>query len=174
MTHLYLRTHKSKNGVAFIRELVGLQKSSKKEFQLAEFKENKWTLTDSKISISNDIKPSNGDDGCILQFKADNKLVIMTSSNYHKHTSTIPLTCNDTSNSSLCTFLFEPQIKLYKGRRLEYECRCCNCHSDSEVVSAFTAVRFSAEQPYGKAVALLDANSQLIMVWYMLNFNLSL
>ncbi|KAK3119156.1 hypothetical protein QOZ80_9BG0714790 [Eleusine coracana subsp. coracana] len=134
LIRLQLRTHKAKNGMAFVQELVGLPKSSKKEFQLAEFKENKWTLTDSKLSISNDIKSSNGDDCCILQLTGGNKLV-----------------------------------KLYRGRRLGYQRTCCNNHSED--ASAVTAVRFSAEQPYGTAIALLDTKSQLIMVnenWFLL------
>ncbi|GJN25596.1 hypothetical protein PR202_gb13442 [Eleusine coracana subsp. coracana] len=143
LIRLQLRTHKAKNGMAFFQELVGLPKSSKKEFQLAEFKENKWTLTDSKLSISNDIKSSNGDDCCILQLTGGQQTV----------------------RSLLCL----SQVKLYRGRRLGYQRTCCNNHSED--ASAVTAVRFSAEQPYGTAIALLDTKSQLIMVnenWFLL------
>ncbi|KAF8684882.1 hypothetical protein HU200_044092 [Digitaria exilis] len=53
-------------------------------------------------------------------------------------------------------------IKLYRGRKLEYERNCCKCHSEDD--SAVTAVKFCAEYPYGKAVALLDKESKLITV----------
>ncbi|TVU24119.1 hypothetical protein EJB05_26517 [Eragrostis curvula] len=134
LIRLQIREHKAKNGMDFIQELVGIVKSSKKQFRLAEFKENKWALTDSSISIVDDSKASNGADGCILQLQGDNTM-----------------------------------IKLYRGRRLEYQRKCCNHHSEDE--SAITAVRFSADFPYGKAISLLDTESELIMVdenWFIL------
>ncbi|XP_062183509.1 glycine-rich domain-containing protein 1-like isoform X2 [Phragmites australis] len=134
LIRLQIREHKAKNGMAFIRELVGVSKPSKTQFQLAEFKENKWTLKNSNLSIADDAIPSDSADGCMLVLKGDNQLV-----------------------------------KLYRGRRLEYEPRCCNRHSQN--ASAVTAVKFCAEHPYGKAVALLDTESQFIMVnedWFLL------
>jgi len=67
MTPFYLREQKAKNGMAAVRELVGVLKSPKKQFQLAEFKENKWTLKDSKLSITH------GADGSLLDLKGDNQ-----------------------------------------------------------------------------------------------------
>ena len=75
MTPLYPREHKAKNGMASVRELVGVLKSPKKQFQLAEFKENKWTLKDSNLSISH------GTDGSrLLDLKGFNQLVSMHNS----------------------------------------------------------------------------------------------
>lgn len=128
LIRLQIREHKAKNGKASVRELVGLSKSTKQQFQLAEFKENKWTLKVSSLSLCD------GSDGSILDLKGDNQL-----------------------------------IKLYRGRKLEYELRCCSAHSED--FSAVTAVKFCAEHPYGKAVALLDTKSQIIMVnedWFLL------
>ncbi|VAH71079.1 unnamed protein product [Triticum turgidum subsp. durum] len=42
-------------------------------------------------------------------------------------------------------------IRLYRGRRLAYELKCCSQHAED--TAAVTAVKFSAEHPYGKAVA---------------------
>lgn len=55
------------------RELVGVTKSSKKPFKLAEFVDNKWSLSNSNLCITNDMKPSK--DGSILELKCDNKTV---------------------------------------------------------------------------------------------------
>lgn len=55
------------------RELVGVTKSSKKPFKLAEFVDNKWSLSSSNLCITNDMKPSK--DGSILELKCDNKMV---------------------------------------------------------------------------------------------------
>ncbi|KAF8673413.1 hypothetical protein HU200_048977 [Digitaria exilis] len=118
---LQIREHKVKKAMACNRELVGVLKSPKEQLQLAEFKENKWTLKISNLSISDST------DGSMLDCKDDNQL-----------------------------------IKLYRGRKLEYERKCCKCHSEDD--SAVTAVKFCAEYPYGKAVALLDKESKLIMV----------
>lgn len=74
MTPLYLREHKAKNSMAVVRELVGVLKSTKKQIQLAEFKENKWTLKDSNLPISH------GTDGSLLDLKGDNHLVSMHNS----------------------------------------------------------------------------------------------
>ncbi|KAG2563697.1 hypothetical protein PVAP13_8KG355604 [Panicum virgatum] len=121
LIRLQIRKHKVKNAMACKRELVGVLKSRKQHLQLAEFRENKWMLKNSNLSISGST------DGSMLDLKGDNQL-----------------------------------IKLYQGRKLEYERKCCKCHSED--ASAVTAVRFCAEHPYGKAVALLDTKSRLIMV----------
>lgn len=76
MTPLYLREHKAKNGMASVRELVGVLKSPKKQFQLAEFKENKWTLKDSNLSINH------GTDCSLLDLKGDNQLVSITQAQF--------------------------------------------------------------------------------------------
>jgi hypothetical protein len=48
------------------------------------------------------------------------------------------------------------------GRRLAYELKCCSQHAED--TTAVTAVKFSAEHPHGKAVALLDTESEFITV----------
>ncbi|EEC68555.1 hypothetical protein OsI_36873 [Oryza sativa Indica Group] len=120
LIRLQIRDQKAKNGMVVARELVGVTKSSKKPFKLAEFVDNKWSLSNSNLCITNDMKPSK--DGSILELKCDNKT----------------------------------------GKRLEFQRKCCNNHAE-ENASAITAVKFSAEHPYGKAVALLDTKSELIM-----------
>uniref|UniRef100_R7W9P0 Glycine-rich domain-containing protein 1 n=1 Tax=Aegilops tauschii TaxID=37682 RepID=R7W9P0_AEGTA len=132
LIRLQIREHKAKSGMALIRELVGVTKSSKQPLQLAEFTENKWSFNNSNSSITLDLKPSK--DGCINELKYDNKL-----------------------------------IRLYRGRRLAYELKCCSQHAED--TAAVTAVKFSAEHPYGKAVALVDTESEFITVdeeWFLL------
>ncbi|VAH55370.1 unnamed protein product [Triticum turgidum subsp. durum] len=73
LIRLQIREHKAKSGMDHIRELVGVTKSSKQPFQLAEFTENKWSFNNSNSSITLDLKPSK--DGCINELKYDNKLV---------------------------------------------------------------------------------------------------
>ena len=72
MTNLCLREHKVKNAMACKRELVGVLKSRKQQLQLAEFRENKWTLKNSNLSISGST------DGSTLNLKGDNQLVSLT------------------------------------------------------------------------------------------------
>lgn len=54
------------------------------------------------------------------------------------------------------------QIKIYWGKRLDFEQKCCEGHNEYGVF--ITAVEFSNEYPYGKAIALLDMKSKLIKV----------
>lgn len=54
----------------------------------------------------------------------------------------------------------DSQIKLFPGKKLEYEPKNCK-HAELDFI---TAVEFSADHPYGKAVALLDTKSGLIKV----------
>ena len=67
---------------------------------------------------------------------------------------------------------YQPPLKKRFLRSVEYERKCCSAHSED--VSAVTAVKFCAEHPYGKAVALLDTESQLIMVHFYLSYHLKL
>jgi hypothetical protein len=48
------------------------------------------------------------------------------------------------------------------GKRLAYELKCGSQHAEHS--AAVTIVKFSAEHPYGKAVALLDTESEFITV----------
>jgi hypothetical protein len=73
---LHPRENKAKSGMLLNQELVGVTKSSKKPFQLAEFKETKWSFINSNLSITSDLKITQ--DGCILEIKGDNKLVRTT------------------------------------------------------------------------------------------------
>ncbi|KAI4962686.1 hypothetical protein ZWY2020_027850 [Hordeum vulgare] len=72
LVRLQIREHKAKSGMALSRELVGVTKSSKQPFQLAEFTKNNWSFNNSNLSITHDLKPSK--DGCIQELKSDNKL----------------------------------------------------------------------------------------------------
>ncbi|VAH71082.1 unnamed protein product [Triticum turgidum subsp. durum] len=73
LIRLQIREHKAKSGMALVRELVGVTKSSKQPLQLAQFTENKWSFNNSNSSITLDLKPSK--DGCINELKYDSKLV---------------------------------------------------------------------------------------------------
>lgn len=52
-------------------------------------------------------------------------------------------------------------MKLFLGKKLEYEPKCCEEKNGNEFI---TLVEFSAENPYGKAVALFDMKAGLIEV----------
>lgn len=54
------------------------------------------------------------------------------------------------------------QIKLYLGKKLEYEGNHCKIHDEDGTF--VTAVQFSKKHPYGKAIALLDMQSKLLKV----------
>jgi hypothetical protein len=58
------------------------------------------------------------------------------------------------------------QIKIFSGRKGEYEPRY-HVKQGNEM-DFLTAVEFSKEDPYGKAVALLDLKSKLVSVPYFL------
>lgn len=57
-------------------------------------------------------------------------------------------------------------MKIFRGRKLEYEPK----HSvkQGNEMDFLTAIEFSIEDPYGKAVALLNLRSKLVMVPYFL------
>lgn len=60
-------------------------------------------------------------------------------------------------------------VKLFPGRKLEFELRCCNKEKDER--DFMTVVRFSANSPYGKALALINLKSGLLLVneeWFVL------
>jgi hypothetical protein len=54
------------------------------------------------------------------------------------------------------------QVKFFPGRKLEYEAKHCEKHRSEQ--NFLTAVEFSMEDPYGKAVALLDLKSGFFKV----------
>ncbi|KAG0478120.1 hypothetical protein HPP92_012839 [Vanilla planifolia] len=63
---------------------------------------------------------------------------------------------------------FSQIIKLFPGARLEYELKNIN---KANVDDLMTVVEFSAENPYGKAIALLDFKTRLTKVredWFVL------
>ncbi|KAK4585024.1 hypothetical protein RGQ29_022620 [Quercus rubra] len=68
--------------------------------------------------------------------------------------------------SSLDGHLFEligsRMVKFFPGRKLEYEPKHCEKHRSEQ--DFMTAVEFSKEDPYGKAVALLDLKSGFLRV----------
>ncbi|TXG60033.1 hypothetical protein EZV62_014606 [Acer yangbiense] len=60
-------------------------------------------------------------------------------------------------------------IKIFPGRKLDYEPKICEKRRTEE--DFMTAVEFSAEDPYGKPIALLDLKSGVIKVkeeWFVL------
>ena len=65
------------------------------------------------------------------------------------------------AHEELCVF---QQVKVFPGRKLDYEPRCCGKRGNE--MDFLTAVEFSTEDPYGKAVALLDLRSGFVMVPY--------
>lgn len=58
------------------------------------------------------------------------------------------------------------QVRLFPGGRLDYETRRCEKHKGGHQLEhhLVTAVKFSAEDPYGRAVALLDLKSSTVKV----------
>lgn len=62
-------------------------------------------------------------------------------------------------------YIFLVQVKFYPGRKLDYEPKHCQKHKNEVNEQGFiTAVAFSAEDPYGKAVALFNLKSGLVKV----------
>jgi len=58
------------------------------------------------------------------------------------------------------------KVRIFPGRKLDYELRH-NGKRGNEM-NFLTAVEFSIEEPYGKAVALLDLRSRHVTVPYFL------
>lgn len=67
---------------------------------------------------------------------------------------------------TLNSFDFLPQVKIFPGRKGDYEPR--SHVKQGNETDFLTAVEFSLEDPYGKAVALLDLKSKLVTVPYFL------
>ncbi|XP_042497154.1 glycine-rich domain-containing protein 2 [Macadamia integrifolia] len=60
-------------------------------------------------------------------------------------------------------------VKLFSGRKLEYEPKCCERKASER--DFLTAVEFSLEDPYGKAVAMINLKSGIVKVneeWFVL------
>lgn len=55
---------------------------------------------------------------------------------------------------------------IFPGRKLDYECNYCEKPKNEQ--DFMTAVEFSAENPYGKAVALLNLKSGFLKVSFFL------
>jgi hypothetical protein len=54
-------------------------------------------------------------------------------------------------------------VIIFPGRKLEYETDCCEKPKNEQ--NFMTAVEFSTENPYGKAVALLNLKSGFLKVF---------
>lgn len=67
------------------------------------------------------------------------------------------------------------QVRLFPGGRLDYESRRCEKHKAEcqHEPHLITAVKFSAEEPYGTAVASLDTKSGTVKVFLLLDKELS-
>ena len=79
------------------------------------------------------------------------------------------LVCSNTSVQFLkwlVLYEFLIQVKLFPGRKLEYEPKHCAKHRNERDRDFMTVVEFSAEDPYGRAVALLDFKSGLFKVHF--------
>ncbi|KAJ9177456.1 hypothetical protein P3X46_012674 [Hevea brasiliensis] len=61
-----------------------------------------------------------------------------------------------------CELIGSRMIKIFHGRKLDFEPKHCEKQRNKQ--DFLTAVEFSAEDPYGKAVALLDFKSATLMV----------
>lgn len=57
------------------------------------------------------------------------------------------------------------QVKIYPGRKLEFESK--HCERQKKNHGFLTAIEFSAEVPYGRAVALLDLKSGFLKVDFL-------
>ena len=53
---------------------------------------------------------------------------------------------------------------IFPGKKLDYECSYCEKPKNEQ--DFMTAVEFSAENPYGKAVALLNLKSGFLKVFF--------
>lgn len=68
----------------------------------------------------------------------------------------------------LLFFIFFLQVIIFPGKKLDYECNYCEKPKNEQ--DFMTAVEFSAENPYGKAVALLNLKSGFLKVFYLLSY----
>ncbi|KAI3462624.1 hypothetical protein Pfo_019287 [Paulownia fortunei] len=83
----------------------------------------------------------------------------------------LPNTNND--DGHLLELTGPQTVRLFPGGRLDYESKYCEKHkSEHELEShLITAIEFSEEDPYGRAVALLDLKSGTVKVkeeWFLL------
>ncbi|EXC03907.1 hypothetical protein L484_016112 [Morus notabilis] len=69
---------------------------------------------------------------------------------------------NSGGENHICELVGHKMVKFYPGRKLDYEPEGCEKHRNEQHV--VTAVEFSAEDPYGKAVALLNLKSGFVKV----------
>ncbi|KAF4353413.1 hypothetical protein F8388_005015 [Cannabis sativa] len=116
------------------KEVIGMMKSGEIH-TLAEFIGTGWSMMNCQWSLF-PCKKSSGD--CYIFELVGDKMI----------------------NADKSTFMF--QVKFYPGRKLDYEPKHCEKHGNEK--DFITAVEFSAEDPYGKAVALLDLKSGLVKV----------
>ncbi|CAL0314136.1 unnamed protein product [Lupinus luteus] len=66
-----------------------------------------------------------------------------------------------TNDSHLFELTGPKMVKVFSGRKLDYESRHYGKHGNE--TDFLTAVEFSTEDPYGKALALLDLKSRLVV-----------
>ncbi|KAK9285971.1 hypothetical protein L1049_025173 [Liquidambar formosana] len=83
---------------------------------------------------------------------------------------TLQLQKKSSEDGHLFELMGNKVVKLYSGRKLEYEPK--HCERQRSEKDFMTAVEFSAEDPYGKAVALLNLKSGFLNVkeeWLVLH-----
>ncbi|PON38888.1 Glycine-rich domain-containing protein-like [Parasponia andersonii] len=69
---------------------------------------------------------------------------------------------NSSGDSRIFELVGDKMVKFYPGRKLDYEPKHCEKHKNEQ--DFMTAVEFSAEDPYGRAVALLNLKSGFVKV----------
>ncbi|KZV58438.1 hypothetical protein F511_22122 [Dorcoceras hygrometricum] len=84
----------------------------------------------------------------------------------------LPSVNDDDDDGHILQLTGPHSVRLYPGRRLEYESKCCEKHKCGRQIERHlvTAVEFSADNPYGLAVALLDMKSGTVKVkeeWFL-------
>lgn len=110
-------------------------------------------------------------DSCFLNL---NRICVLTYIDYAFSLCTMP---QSYITLDFCTCILSiqlvllAQLKIFKGRKLDFEPKHCGKQRSEQ--DFMTAVEFSAEDPYGKAVALLDLKSGLVKVQRCFLFKLN-
>ncbi|KAF7809509.1 Glycine-rich domain-containing protein 1 [Senna tora] len=122
------------------KEVIGLMKSGETR-TLAEFVGNGWSVMDNLwfFHLPNKCR----DDGHLFEVTGT-KMAAWVSLAAHK----------------IVEDEYMKKVKIFPGRKLEYEPRYCGKQGNE--MDFLTAVEFSKEDPYGKAVALLDLGSGFV------------
>ncbi|CAA3015352.1 Hypothetical predicted protein [Olea europaea subsp. europaea] len=83
----------------------------------------------------------------------------------------LQLPCTNNDDGHLLELTGPRTVRLFLGGRLDYESKHCKKHKSEDERNLMTAVEFSAEDPYGRAVALIDLKYGTLKVkeeWFLL------